>query len=84
MIGIVIGCSSVTKMGDYYGRRPVYLMGLILNFVLVGMLILLRNVIVVYFCLFMLGISIAARYYVGYTFNLEFQPKKSQVIVSVI
>ena len=84
MIGIVIGCSSVTKMGDYYGRRPVYLMGLILNFVLVGMLIVLRNVIVVYFCLFMLGISIAARYYVGYTFNLEFQPKRSQVIVSVV
>jgi MFS family permease len=59
-------------------------MGLTLNFVLVGMLIVLRNVLVVYFCLFFLGISIAARYYVGYTYNLEFQPKRSHVIVSVV
>lgn len=72
LVGIVIGCSSVTKLGDYYGRRPIYLMGLLLNFVLIGMLIVLRNVIVVYFCLFFLGISITARYYVGYTYNLEF------------
>jgi len=74
----------VTKLGDIYGRRPIYLMGLALNFVLVGMLIVLRNVLVVYFCLFFLGISIAARYYVGYTYNLEFQPKRSHVIVSVV
>ena len=72
LIGIVFGCSSVTKLGDYYGRRPIYLMGLLLNFVIIGMLIVLRNVIVVYFCLFFLGISITARYYVGYTYNLEF------------
>ena len=84
LAGIVIGCSSVTKLGDIYGRRPIYLMGLTLNFVLVGMLIVLRNVLVVYFCLFFLGISIAARYYVGYTYNLEFQPKRSHVIVSVV
>ena len=59
-------------------------MGLIMNFVLIGILVVVKNVIVVYICLFLLGISIAARYYVGYTFNLEFQPKRSQVIVSVV
>jgi MFS family permease len=72
LIGIVIGCSTVTKLGDYYGRRPVYLFGLVLNFVLIGILIIAKNVIIAYFCLFLLGISITARYYVGYTFNLEF------------
>jgi len=32
--------------------------------------------------LLFLGISITARYYVGYTYNLEFQPKNAQVIIS--
>lgn len=45
---------------------------------------LVKTVIVVYFCLFMLGISITARYYVGYTYNLEFQPKSAQVFVSTV
>lgn len=72
LMGIVIGCLFVTRWGDIYGRKPVYLFGLILNFVLIAVMIVLKNVIVVYFCLFMLGVSITARYYVGYTYNLEF------------
>lgn len=77
LVGIVVGCSTVTKFGDYYGRRPVYLMGLILNFVLVGILIISKNAIIAYVCLFFLGVSITARYFVGYTYNMEFQPKRS-------
>jgi MFS family permease len=77
LIGIVVGCSFVTKMGDYYGRKPIYLLGLILNFVLIATLIFVKNLYLAYFCCFMLGISITARYYVGYTYNLEFQPKKA-------
>ena len=72
LVGIVVGCSTVTKLGDYYGHRPIYLVGLLMNFLLVGVLCLLRNVLGAYFCLFLLGISITARYYVGYTYNLEF------------
>jgi hypothetical protein len=29
-------------------------------------------VLLTYLCMFMLGISITARYYVGYTYNVEF------------
>lgn len=77
LLGIVVGCSTVTKLGDVYGRKPVYLSGMILNFVLIAALLFLKNVYVVWFCLFMLGVSITSRYYVGYTYNLEFQPKKA-------
>lgn len=77
LIGIVVGSSTVTKLGDYYGRRPVYLFGLILNFVLIIILIFARGVAVAYICIFFLGISITSRYYVGYHFNIEYQPKKS-------
>jgi hypothetical protein len=52
-------------------------MGLILNFVLVGILIISKNAIIAYICLFFLGVSITARYFVGYTYNMEFQPKRS-------
>ncbi len=72
LIGIVVGCSFVTKMGDKYGRRPVYAMGLFINGAIVMVIIFSHTVIIDYFCLFMLGISITARYYVGYTYNLEF------------
>lgn len=34
--------------------------------------------------MFFLGMSITARYYVGYTYNLEWQPKRVHVIVSTI
>lgn len=59
-------------MGDKYGRRPVYGAGLFINGSMIILLVLQYNVIVAYFCLLMLGVSITARYYVGYTYNLEF------------
>ena len=37
-----------------------------------------------YLSLFMLGISITARYYVGYTYNVEFQLRRDKVIVSTV
>jgi len=59
-------------MGDTYGRKIVYGSGLMLNAVIVLICIFSTNVIITYFCMFLLGISITARYYVGYTYNLEF------------
>lgn len=84
LFGIVVGCSFVTRLGDVYGRKPVYLSGLIMNFVLITIMIFNENLWIAYACIFALGISITARVYVGYTFNLEFQPKRNQIIVSTI
>jgi len=72
LVGIVVGCSFVTKMGDNYGRRPVYAAGLFLNALMVTICVFSKLVIVTYICLFLLGVSITARYYVGYTYNVEF------------
>lgn len=47
-------------------------------------LILSKNAYLDYFCLFILGISVTMRYYVGYTYNVELQPKTHQVIVGTI
>jgi MFS family permease len=75
LVGIVVGCSTLTKMGDYYGRRPVFMLGFFMNFVCITALIFSHNVIFDYFVLFGLGLSIAARYYVGYAYNVEMCPK---------
>lgn len=75
LLGIVIGCSTITKLGDYYGRRPIYLLGQIMNLLIIICLIFSTSVYIDYFLLFMLGLSVTGRYYVGYTFNVEMCPK---------
>ena len=83
-MGIVFGCTFVTRLGDVYGRKPVYLGGLCLNLVLIGSIIFIHNALLAYLVMFLLGVSITARYYVGYTYNLELQPESSQVYVSTM
>ena len=71
IVGIVVGCMTLTRMGDIVGRRPIYLIGLVLHiFALLAMLVN-TEVWVGYILLFVSGLSITARYYVGYTYNLE-------------
>lgn len=72
LVGIVIGCSFITRLGDSYGRRVIYACGLAVNGTIIVVIVFSKSVILTYFCLFMLGISITARYYVGYTYNLEY------------
>jgi MFS family permease len=28
ILGLVVGCSSLTRMGDVYGRKPLFMLGL--------------------------------------------------------
>ena len=82
LIGIVIGCSSLTRLGDIYGRKPVYLLGMFMHIFFMVAILISTNKIITYFLLFIFGMSVTARYYVGYTYNLEMQPKSHYVLVS--
>ena len=82
LIGIVVGCLTLTKLGDYYGRRPLYLVGLAMNFVLVLILMFSMWPWLTSLALFGLGLSITSRYYVGYTFTVEMNPKAQQAYVT--
>jgi MFS family permease len=31
LVGIVIGCSTLTRLGDVYGRKPIYMLGICLH-----------------------------------------------------
>ena len=46
-------------------------MGLIANFVIVAVVMVSKNAWLDYVMVFSLGLSITARYYVGYTYNVE-------------
>jgi len=74
LLGVVVGCLTITKQGDFYGRRPLYLVGLVMNLVLVPLLIFSVWQAMTLLCLFGFGLSITARYYVGYTFTVEMNP----------
>jgi MFS family permease len=82
LLGIVVGCSTLTRLGDVYGRRPIYLLGLCMHIFFMCGILLSTNMYLSYFLLFIFGMSITARYYVGYTYNLEMQPKSKYVLVS--
>ena len=82
LLGIVVGCLTLTRLGDYYGRRPIYMLGLLMHLTITLFLVFSREPILDFVLLFCLGLSLTARYYVGYTFNVEMQPKTHQVLVS--
>ena len=84
LVGIVIGCSFVTQWGDVYGRKPVYIGGLLLNGIVILVTCISKTPWITLICMFLLGVSITARYYVGYTYNVEFQLKRDKVAVSTI
>lgn len=71
LIGIVIGCSSLTRLGDIVGRKPIYILGLSMHLFFMTGILISTNRMVSYGLLFIFGMSITARYYVGYTYNLE-------------
>lgn len=71
LFGIVVGCSTLTRMGDVKGRKPIYLIGMILNLGCSVSTFFSYHIFIVYFILFLLGVSVAGRCYVGYTYNLE-------------
>ena len=82
LLGIVVGCSTLARLGDIYGRKPIYLLGLCMHLSFMFGILISKNAFIDYFLLFTFGMSITARYYVGYTYNLEMQPKSHYVLVS--
>ena len=58
-------------MGDVYGRKPIYIVGFIMHIGFMISILHTHNQIVAYISIFIFGMSVTARYYVGYTYNLE-------------
>ena len=76
LIGIVLGCITIARLGDVYGRKPIYMLGLLMHLAFSVCICFLttQSYIILYTLLVFFGMSVTARYYVGYSFNLEMQP----------
>ena len=81
LVGLVLGSVTVTRIADLIGRKPVFMAGLVTqNIVLTG-LIFNTNYDVACVIIFIIGFSLAAKYYVGYTYLVEMQPKDKQILI---
>lgn len=86
LAGIVLGCLTIARLGDVYGRKPIYRLGLVMHLVLMITITFLttQSFLVLYALLVLFGMSVTARYYVGYSYNLEMQPLYAQPFVSTV
>ena len=82
LVGIVVGCLTLTRMGDVYGRKPLYLLGLNMQIFFIISIMITTNYYVAYVLLFIFGMSVTARYYIGFTYMMEMQPQDKKVLVS--
>jgi len=71
LTGIVIGCLTVTRLGDIWGRKPVYFIGLICNVFIITGLVFSTNEFLDFCLLFLAGFTTTMRSYVGYAYNIE-------------
>ena len=52
---MVIGCVTIARLGDIYGRRPVFLITMLLNSLVVIILIFNKNELLAYLLLLAFG-----------------------------
>lgn len=81
LLGIVVGCVTLTRMGDIQGRKKVFLVGMACQFATTLGLLVTRQESLFYILLLILGWAVTGKQYVGYSYLLELQPKSKQVII---
>ena len=74
-VGTFTGSFVLPRASDIYGRKPLTLLGLVIYFSVVTSAFFVKNVYLMYFLIFMGGISETGRYYVAYVYIIEMMPK---------
>jgi len=81
LLGVVIGCLTLTRLGDIVGRKPIFMLGMIMQIAVTLSIVLISNPYIAYGLCLLEGISMTGKQYVGYSYLIENQPKSKQVIV---
>ena len=76
-VGTFTGSFVLPRASDIYGRKPLTLLGLVIYFSVVTSAFFVKNVYLMYFLIFMGGISETGRYYVAYVYIIEMMPKQN-------
>lgn len=81
LLGVVIGCITLTRLGDIVGRKPIFMLGMVMQICITIAIVIISNMYIAYVLCFLEGISLTGKQYVGYSYLIENQPKNKQVIV---
>ena len=76
-IGVVVSSLFFPPLADQAGRRPIALIGITLQAVASLCLFFSSSLYFTYVLIFLMGIAMAPRFFVGYVFSMEFLPQKS-------
>ena len=82
--GTFAGSFVIPRMADIYGRRPMFILGLILFIASCVGLIVSTDIKAMYAFLFLGGVSECGRCYVGYVYAIEIIPKRLQSMGGLI
>jgi MFS family permease len=61
LIGIAIGCCTLARLSDIYGRKPIYLIGMVTMLICYFILIFLTNATFCYILLVVIGIATSGK-----------------------
>jgi len=77
LAGAWIGSFILPRLADIKGRKPMFMVGLVLYIITVVGLIFATNRYVMYLLLVLGGVSETGRYYVAYVYANEILPSKA-------
>ena len=84
-MAVVISSLVFPPLADKFGRKPIGLIGLSTHLLFGILLLLSKSQSTMYFCVFMLGLAMPARVFVGYIYAMEMMPSRNtQMATSVI
>lgn len=81
LLGMVIGCLTLARMGDLYGRKKVFLFGMACQLIATCGLLVSTSEVANYLLLLVLGWAVTGKQFVGYSYLIELQPKSKQVLI---
>lgn len=78
LLGVSISCLFIPRMGDLYGRKPVYVFALVLQIPVYILACIFNKMLPIYIVAFFLGPCVTGRMACGFLLLLEMVPKKNQ------
>lgn len=81
LLGIVIGCVTLARAGDIVGRKPIFILGMLIQIGVTIGLLFSKNATTTYLLMSAFGVAITAKQFVGYAYLLEILPSSKQVVI---
>ena len=70
-LGVFIGCMFLPRLGDLYGRKPVFLISMLIQSPVMLSLTFTRSMPLIYFEAFIIGVCIIGRMSCGFLLLME-------------